>query len=131
MIYFDGMTGHSYDAPLTVERVYPSYIEAMYFTKDYDIDESLDHEPELSEQAINNTKEMIQGFIDDTQEFKEIIDPRPDQVMTIEGFGHNLYFSSVGHGTGFFDYNCTCLQDHARHSNLEFYVGDDDLIYCN
>ena len=113
---------------MTSEDLIDAYFEALEFTGDYDCDEQCDCMPDPSPACIATVHLTIQGFIDMAMESAS---DELSQCETMEHIGHNLYFSSVGHGAGFFDYNLYKLQDIAKLFNLEFYVSDDNQLECN
>jgi hypothetical protein len=123
----DTITGYPKAIPLTGKALVPYYKEALEFTEDYLMgDDDPDYYPEYSVEAE-------QTILDTCEEFLSIAEEQASdelkKVKTVDSMGHNLYFSSVGHGAGFFDNNMNKLQEIAKQFHNDFYIGDDGLIY--
>ena len=99
----------------------PFYVEALFFAN-YEELEGYD----LHQDTRKKIEDYCQQFLDYAIEEESI-----DSNYTVDFYGQNFYFSSAGHGCGFFDYDMDDLQRIAKLFPLDFYVGDDDLVYCS
>lgn len=115
----DTVKGGTLLVELTGKELAPFYVEALLFANYFD-----GHE--LHESTLKKIEKYCQQFLDYAMDEEAI-----DTTYTVDFYGQNFYFSSARHGCGFFDYDMYDLQRIAQTFQLDFYVGDDDFIYCS
>lgn len=123
------------------EEFISAYIEAMLWSSNDDNDVPLDDiydREDLANETWEKVREICNNFVTDCineeLDFDELCERTLEEWSTDELAGNDLWLTSAGHGTGFWDdgrwANGDRLTELAKKTGEHYpYVGDDGLIY--
>lgn len=123
------------------DDIVTGFITAALWATDDDDGEPLERNydrGDIAPEAMKKIKAYCAKFYkarrSDLLDYREMREYDPSQGSVYEYAGHDLFLSSAGHGTGFWDRGLGALGDRLHEAaeklgELNFYVGDDGKIY--